>query len=210
MENKYKNAKIYKIVSNINDDVYYGSTTERTLARRLAQHVQEYKKYIKNNPKVHYTTSFKLIETNDYDIVLVEQVSCNSREELHRRERFYIENNTCVNKVIPGRTRKEYRIDNRKKIKEYNDGNKEKMKHYRLEHIEHKKDLERRHVQCECGANLTIYKLSRHKKSQIHQSYIKEQESKKFKINKNSFDFIFEMDSKMLLPKSYTNITITN
>ena len=40
MENKYQRGKIYKLVV---DDVYYGSTTETRLCRRLAKHRSNYK-----------------------------------------------------------------------------------------------------------------------------------------------------------------------
>ena len=39
----YQDGKIYTIVCNITDECYIGSTTEPTLARRLAGHVNNYK-----------------------------------------------------------------------------------------------------------------------------------------------------------------------
>ena len=93
--NKYNKAKIYRIVSNITGENYYGSTCEPTLARRLAKHRDSYNHHVKG--KGHYVTSFKILETNDYEIVLVENVNCNNKEELHQIERhnivyeFYLE-----------------------------------------------------------------------------------------------------------------------
>lgn len=183
--NKYSNAKIYKIVSNINDDVYYGSTVE-SLSNRLAKHRAAYKHYLAG--KSRYITSFKILETNDYDIVLVEKVNCNSKEELHQKERFYIENNACVNKVRPNRTVKEYYNDNKENIQA------------------HRKTPNN----CPCGGDFTTTNKSIHLKTSKHQSYIKDQESKQIKLSQNSFNFVFEMDSLMLLPKTYTNIIIVN
>ena len=37
--------------------------------------------------------------------------------ELHKRERYYIENNECVNIRIPTRTKKEYQLENKEDIK---------------------------------------------------------------------------------------------
>ena len=108
---------IYKIFDNTNGNIYYGSTKQK-LSRRLAHHREDYKKYLEG--KKHYYTSFKIIENNDYCISLVEQFEFNNKEELIAKERYYIENNECVNKIIPGRTRKEYRLDNKEKIKEIN------------------------------------------------------------------------------------------
>lgn len=104
--NKYKKAKIYRIVSNITGENYYGSTCEPTLARRLSKHRSNYNDF--KNGKGNYITSFKILETEDYDIVLVENLeNCQSKDELHKRERYHIENNECVNKVIPTRPRQE-------------------------------------------------------------------------------------------------------
>ena len=61
----------------------------------------------------------------NYDYCLVEKVECADKSELHRRERFYIESNECVNKNIPGRTKNEYIAAHREEIskqkKEYRD-----------------------------------------------------------------------------------------
>jgi len=100
----YQNGKIYKIVGN--NLTYYGSTCEPTLAKRLTKHKCALNEYKKGQRR--FITSFKIIESGEYNIVLVEKHSCKSKDELHKRERFYIENNECVNKVIPGRTHKEY------------------------------------------------------------------------------------------------------
>ena len=41
----YQDGKIYKIVFNITDECYIGSTCEPTVARRLAGHVKSYIEY---------------------------------------------------------------------------------------------------------------------------------------------------------------------
>ena len=129
MESKYQKSKIYKIVSDSSDLVYYGSTYCK-LTQRLAQHRNEYKKNL-NNEKSN-KTAYKLLELGDAKIVLVEKYPCNDKDELHQRERFYIENNDCVNKTIPGRTKEEYRATHKDKAKEYSkewrDTNKDKKK----------------------------------------------------------------------------------
>ena len=42
----YELGKIYIIESNVSGDVYIGSTCEPTLARRLAGHVIDYKRFL--------------------------------------------------------------------------------------------------------------------------------------------------------------------
>lgn len=115
---KYQNGKIYRIVDNTCDQQYIGSTTLK-LAQRLAQHVQDHKKW--QNGEKNYYTSFKIIGNSDYDIILIENCPCDSKEELIKRERHFIETTECVNKVIPGRSKQEsdhaYYEDNKDIIK---------------------------------------------------------------------------------------------
>ena len=42
----------------------------------------------------------------------METVPCETKNELHKRERYHIEKNVCVNKVVPLRTKHEWRRDN--------------------------------------------------------------------------------------------------
>jgi hypothetical protein len=126
----YQKAKIYKIYSKSNNHlVYYGCTT-RKLSIRLSQHKGQYKRWLAG--KRAYITSFKIFEEcNDYVIKLVEKCPCDNKYEASTRERYYIENNECLNKCIPNRTAKEYRNDNRGKLseraKEYRDNNRGKL-----------------------------------------------------------------------------------
>jgi hypothetical protein len=116
-ENKYSRGKIYKIVDNTNGNIYVGSTTEPTLARRLAKHRAGYKRYLEG--KNNYLTSFEILKNNNYIVVLVENCPCKTKDELYKKERHYIEILDCVNKVIVGRTQQEYYIDNRETKLEY-------------------------------------------------------------------------------------------
>ena len=133
----YANSKIYKIICNATNEMYIGSTTQ-ALSKRLAEHVRDYKRYL--NKKHNYVSSFLIIERGNYSIVLIEEVNCENKEQLHRTERVHIEQNICVNKNIPTRTMQEYRIANRdvilEKKKEYHVANREvileKAKEYRV------------------------------------------------------------------------------
>jgi hypothetical protein len=124
----YQNGKIYKIVDNTNGNIYIGSTCKK-LCQRIAKHRSSYKLYL--DGKKNFMTSFDIIKNGNYDIILIENYNCETKEQLHSRERFYIETNNCVNKYIPTRNGKEYREDNKEKIKEqtkkYYDANKDKL-----------------------------------------------------------------------------------
>jgi hypothetical protein len=140
----YQKGKIYKIVSNTVEGVYYGSTAD-TLWSRFGGHKTDYNYWKKGNNK--YCTSFKLIEAGDAEIILIEYFPCNNKIELKARERWYIENNDCVNKVIPNRTNKEYYQDNREKLKEY----------------------QKLTFQCLCdGEHYNLHHRARHFKTQYH------------------------------------------
>jgi len=92
----YSKVKIYKIVCNITGEQYFGSTTQ-SLAQRLSTHRGEFKKKIK-------CKSSQIIERGDYQIVLCEECACETREQLMRIERKWIEENNCINKCMPIRT----------------------------------------------------------------------------------------------------------
>ena len=101
--NKYNNGKIYKIVDDSNNNVYYGSTIEKYISNRLGGHKKDYNGFLLN--KREYRTSYDILKNNNYHIELVERVNCNNKFQLHERERYYIENFKCVNKNIPNNVR---------------------------------------------------------------------------------------------------------
>jgi len=83
--------KIYKIIDNTNDNIYIGITTKKYLCDRLAGHNYDYKKTRRN------CTSSEILKNNDYKIELIETTDDKTRE------RYWIENSECVNKIIPGK-----------------------------------------------------------------------------------------------------------
>jgi hypothetical protein len=134
----YQAGKIYKIESFIGNVVYYGSTTNKYLSSRMAKHRTHMIKQYNN------ITSNQVLEYPDAKIYLVEIYPCNSKAELHSREGYYIKNNDCVNKIVSGRTRKEYRIDNKESIaqykKEYYNNNKESISQKNKEYNNNNKE----------------------------------------------------------------------
>jgi hypothetical protein len=138
----YQQGKIYRIVDNTNNNMYIGSTCKKLLSQRLAAHISDYKCFL--NGKRSYITSFEIVKNNNYAIVLLEAYPCNSRDELLAKERFYIETNNCVNKIIPGRTDKEYRENNKDIILKYQknfyENHKEQVKERRKLYSEKNKE----------------------------------------------------------------------
>jgi len=147
----YQRGKIYKITSG--ELTYIGSTCEPTLAKRLANHVSGYKRW--KSGKFNKLMSFQLIETENYEITLIELCPCGSKDELTARERYWIETTPCVNKVIPGRTISEYNETHREYFKEwkriYSKDHKdyfcELAKKYYEDHKEELKEKKKAHYQ---------------------------------------------------------------
>jgi hypothetical protein len=178
----YSQGKIYKIISTDCDDVYYGSTTE-LLNVRLIKHRYDYNQYLKG--EYYYVTSYKLLEKENYEIVLVEDYPCENEIELKLREAEYIKNNVCVNKCIPCRTKEEYYQDNREKLlekaknyyvdnrekvleyhKKYNEINCEKISQKNKEYYKKTKEQRTTKIICEfCGFELQKINLKQHQKT---------------------------------------------
>jgi len=160
----YGNGKIYKIV-RLSDDVvvYVGSTTKQYLCSRLVEHKNKATKY--PNRRV-----YKLIADNDgwknHEIILIELCDCNSKDELHRKEREFIVSLKPIGNIqIPLRTQKEYnneyRIENREKINEY-------MKEYKIHNKETLKQNAKQIITCCCGKTYTHQNRVRHNKTEFH------------------------------------------
>lgn len=173
----YQLGKIYKLVCNDTGMTYYGSTAQSTLAKRLGQHRDHYKGYKKGMCSNY--TAFKILENGNYDMILVEDYPCERKEQLHTRERWYIENNDCINKFVPCRTQKEYREKNKEKyieyIKKYYEDNKEKVnekdKKYYQDNKEKVLEKMREKIRCDCcNCEINRGSWSAHTRTKKHQA----------------------------------------
>jgi len=127
---RYKHGKIYQIVSP--DGTKYIGSTIRELHSRFYNHVSDYK----NNK--HGTASFDLFKKYGIEnckIELIENYPCDSRKMLEKREGEIIKQTlNCINKVIAGRTTKEWICDNIEHVKQY-------QSKWREDNKEHVKEL---------------------------------------------------------------------
>ena len=164
-------GKVYKIYDNTNGNVYYGSTRQ-SLSKRIQAHRTKYKQHL-DNPERHKGMSvFKILKNDNYSISLVEEFTCQNREQLHARERHFIENFECVNKHIPLRTKKEYYVDNFEKIAEYKKG------HYKANREAILKFKGEKFICDVCGHTYTRVHKRRHEQSQRHMNAVKDLEYK--------------------------------
>ena len=149
---KFQSGKIYKIVDNTSDMVYVGSTC-KSLEQRLKEHESAKKSF--NAGKFAFTSSFNIINNNDYKIELVENYPCNNKQELNIREGQIIQklkndNLNIVNKYIAGQTKAQYYQNNKNII-----NNKQSQKH-----------------NCQCGGKYTNANKTCHEKSKKHCEFI--------------------------------------
>jgi len=121
----YSKGKIYKIIDNTNGNIYIGSSTQ-TLSRRLDGHRGHYKHYLNNTGR--YCKSFDIIKNNDYRIILIENVSCNNIDELHKKEQEFIDKFDCIN------TQKAYQ--SKQNRKDY-------LKQLRINNLEYRKQKDK-------------------------------------------------------------------
>ena len=186
---KYNKSKIYKIQpkGEFNEgEIYIGSTTKQYLSQRMAVHRNGYKMYL-NKKDISHLRVFLLFDkygVENCEILLLENVNCNSVDELYARERFYIETLKCVNKVIPLRTPQEYYNAHRLKIikqtKEYVNLNPEKVKDFRKKYAQINKDKIKEYktnyndlkIICECGGKSTRSNRCQHIKTIKHCKFI--------------------------------------
>tara|TARA_R110000823_G_scaffold247928_1_gene371625 strand:+ start:27 stop:677 length:651 start_codon:yes stop_codon:yes gene_type:complete len=144
----YKLGKIYMVYPKVDNadegDVYYGSTTV-TLARRMTHH--------RTVKKCSSKLLFDKYGVENCFIELVEKYPCDTKDELTKKEGEYIRANKCVNKAIPGRTKKEYYDDNSNKILE-------KMKQYYIENVD--KRLEYRNQYYDKNSDKILEKMKQY------------------------------------------------
>jgi len=168
---------IYRIYDNTNGNIYYGSTIQ-SLSNRMASHRSNYKKWIKGDKRTS-CKSFEIIKNGDYDYNIVEEIECENKYELHNRERYYIENNECVNKLIPNRTKKEYN-------KQYREDNKDKIKDNKKQYYENNKDKIKEKQYYEDNKDKILEKKKNYHKN--NKDKINEKKKNYYEDNKNKIN----------------------
>ena len=110
----------------------------------------------------------RIRENKNYSYVVCETIECEDIDDIMLRVRWYIENNECVNIVIPLRTNEEYRQTEKykNKTKIYREKHNEYQRVYRETHREQKK------------AYMKIYNKAYYQKHR--ERFLKKERNKKF------------------------------
>jgi hypothetical protein len=175
----YQLSKVYQIVCLTTGQKYVGSTTQKTLAERLAGHNSHFKCWKKGT--YHFVSSFTILEHGNYQIELLEAYPCGSKDELNAREGHYIQTIKCVNKCVMGRTVKEWREDHKIEKAEYD---KEYREDHKIELAEQKKEYsEKNKVKIaeykKQYSEINKVKIAEHKKEYSEKNKVKIAEYKK-------------------------------
>jgi hypothetical protein len=146
--------------------------------------VSQYKSYSLGK-STKYVSSFKVLELDDFNIVLIENYPCNTKDELLARERHYTQLLPCVNKMRNqgiynelglSEYMKQYRTQNkdllRAKKTQYVELNKDKVKASKKLYYEtHKEQIQQtggQHYACQCGSSIRKSDKARYFKSIKH------------------------------------------
>jgi len=152
----YSKSKLYKLVCS-SGYYYIGSTIEPYLCRRLANHRCDSQKPQYNKNKLY--SHINSIGWDNVKIVLIEQFSCNSKDELKQKENELIVaaemDSMCLNHNRAFLTEEE---------------RKERRKQWKTS------DQARRNtiVVCECGVEHTVGRTQQHLNSVKHKSAMKD------------------------------------
>ncbi len=170
MPQKYSNGKIYTIRNRLdNEMIYVGSTIDR-LCNRFAKHKYESKR----NPNIYFYSFVS--NWDDWYIELYENIKCENKEQLLKREGDVMREIGTLNKVIAGNSisiseqdyMKRYREENKEKISELKLLNYIQNKEVILEKSKIRYEINKKKVKCSCGYFTSKHHMKRHEKSQKH------------------------------------------
>lgn len=137
----YQNVKIYKIVNDVNDEIYVGSTAYYYLSDRMKYHRVDSLRD-KNKGKVLYQ-KFKEIGIDHFKIILLEKYPCTCFEEQRMREQHYIDllkPRYNMQNAYTDTTTDEYKEKRNEKVREYYSANKDVIVEKRKEYYENNRD----------------------------------------------------------------------
>jgi group I intron endonuclease len=176
----YAVSKIYKLSNNVDSAIYIGSTCN-ALRKRKCEHKTKSVKF----PDRQVYKHLNAVGWVNVEIILIESYPCINKDELHKRERYWIDLlKPELNKNIPTRTQKEWleyfkqyskqrREANPQCDKQYRENNKDNKKQYDIQYRNQKKDMRT----CICGSTYNHNKLSartRHYNTDIHIDFVAE------------------------------------
>lgn len=186
-DNKYQKGKIYKIVNDIDNEIYVGSTIQQ-LCNRMALHRKD-----STSPKTENRLLYKHINKYGIEffrIVLIEEYPCKNKQQLEAREEFWRKELHATLNMIActmGCSKEEYmkqynqtlRVTGKKKEsdKKYREKNKDRLREMRK--VYDKQYVVKNHAKVNmsliCDTCASIYSkrnFTRHSMTQFHNQFI--------------------------------------
>ena len=201
----YSKTVIYKLCckdTNITD-IYIGSTCNFT--RRKSQHKH---RCLNSNSNIYHFNVYEFIRENgnweNWDMIMLEEFSCENKRQKERKEREWIENlKPKLNTRKPTRTKKEYYQDNKtvyiQKAKEYYQDNKEKVKEYIEANREKIKLNHKEWYQANKEKAKEYYQANKEKAKEYYQTNKEKIKEKRKKNNEEKKKIIFEKKKNVFL-----------
>ena len=87
--------KIYKIINDVDNLVYVGSTALEHINNRMRYHKSDMKRTLKKNFKLY--KHMNNIGVNNFKIILLETINTNDKKEIYKRERYWINFYNSIN-----------------------------------------------------------------------------------------------------------------
>ena len=148
----YSKAKIYKVLNDVDDDVYIGATCQ-SLSMRMVGHRKARTSTKHKNYKLY--RKMNEIGVEHFYIELFKETPCDNKEQLRAIEGDYIRKYGTLNSNIAGRTREEWNEQNKERKNEQSKiryGEKrqeilEQQKQARMENPEKKREISRKSYQ---------------------------------------------------------------
>ena len=185
----YSKAKIYKILNDVDGDVYIGATCQ-SLSMRMVGH----RRCKNGTAKKHYRLYQKMLNIGEehFFIELIKETPCENAEQLRAIEGEYIRKYGTLNTRIEGRTKQQYIHDTKERKAEYDrirraekgeELLKQKRDHYhnnideqRLKHkASYEKVRESKETCPVCGSVYIPWGRKKHLTTKIHQETLEKQ-----------------------------------
>jgi group I intron endonuclease len=181
-------GKIYKLINDLNDKIYIGSSTYQYLSTRLRCHKNSSKNETgRRDSKLYKYIREKGIE--HFQIELIEEYTCETKQQLCEREQYWIEQlkpelnmfraianpnyeQECRDKNERCERSKAFYHSHKEEIlkqnKLYREKNKDEISKRRKKYRDENKEEIFKPITCDCGCIVSKKSMSRHLKSPKH------------------------------------------
>jgi len=124
------------------ENLYYIGSTIQKLNERLSIHKCDYKKWLNKTTK-KYCYAYDIIKNDNYEVIIIEEVKNETKEECREREQNWIDfygKKNLINKYnANGYDKDKHKNYNKEYLKEYRKINKEKTKQYNKDYYKQNK-----------------------------------------------------------------------